>query len=221
MREHLSSVCRLALALLAGAACLELAPARADTVQDQTFTPTTINTSSQFSTSTTGTTLRRAQTLTVGVAGPLTQVDIQLTTPPTGFTAPVFTGFDILSTTNGVPNTGAAGIIGLGTLLSQTSTQAIFTTSLAVTVGEVIGIEPITSNISPSWAGQNPGSYTRGADYFAPPNSAFLTSGAVNGFTTFVTTPSIIPLPAALPLFATGLAALGLLGWRRKRKTPA
>jgi hypothetical protein len=26
------------------------------------------------------------------------------------------------------------------------------------------------------------------------------------------------PLPAALPLFATGLGALGLLGWRRKQK---
>ena len=26
------------------------------------------------------------------------------------------------------------------------------------------------------------------------------------------------PLPGALPLFATGLGALGLLGWRRKRK---
>jgi hypothetical protein len=26
------------------------------------------------------------------------------------------------------------------------------------------------------------------------------------------------PLPAALPLFATGLGAFGLLGWRRKRK---
>jgi len=26
------------------------------------------------------------------------------------------------------------------------------------------------------------------------------------------------PLPAALPLFATGLGALGLLGWRRKKK---
>jgi len=25
------------------------------------------------------------------------------------------------------------------------------------------------------------------------------------------------PLPAALPLFAGGLGALGLLGWRRKR----
>jgi hypothetical protein len=27
-----------------------------------------------------------------------------------------------------------------------------------------------------------------------------------------------VPLPAALPLFATGLGAWGLLGWRRKRK---
>ena len=29
------------------------------------------------------------------------------------------------------------------------------------------------------------------------------------------------PLPAALPLFASGLGALGLLGWRRKRKAVA
>jgi hypothetical protein len=29
------------------------------------------------------------------------------------------------------------------------------------------------------------------------------------------------PLPAALPLFATGLGVLGLLGWRRKRKLAA
>jgi hypothetical protein len=32
---------------------------------------------------------------------------------------------------------------------------------------------------------------------------------------------SDVPLPAALPLFATGLAGLGLLGWRRKKKTAA
>jgi hypothetical protein len=32
---------------------------------------------------------------------------------------------------------------------------------------------------------------------------------------------SAVPLPAALPLFATGLGALGLLGWRRKRKLAA
>jgi hypothetical protein len=29
----------------------------------------------------------------------------------------------------------------------------------------------------------------------------------------------VTPLPAALPLFATGLAALSLLGWRRKKKS--
>src|SRR5262245_60912120 len=29
------------------------------------------------------------------------------------------------------------------------------------------------------------------------------------------------PLPAALPLFATGLGVLGLIGWRRKRKNAA
>jgi hypothetical protein len=33
--------------------------------------------------------------------------------------------------------------------------------------------------------------------------------------------PEPTPLPAALPLFATGLGALGLLGWRRKRKAAA
>jgi hypothetical protein len=31
--------------------------------------------------------------------------------------------------------------------------------------------------------------------------------------------PPEVPLPAALPLFATSLVGLGLLGWRRKRKT--
>ena len=38
---------------------------------------------------------------------------------------------------------------------------------------------------------------------------------------TIVISNSGVPLPGALPLFATGLAALGLLGWRRKRKAQA
>jgi hypothetical protein len=33
--------------------------------------------------------------------------------------------------------------------------------------------------------------------------------------------PAPTPLPAALPLFATGLGAMGLFGWRRKRKNAA
>ena len=51
--------------------------------------------------------------------------------------------------------------------------------------------------------------------------------GIVEGGTTGQTAPvsySLVaetPLPAALPLFATGLGALGLLTWRRKRKAVA
>lgn len=33
--------------------------------------------------------------------------------------------------------------------------------------------------------------------------------------------PTATPLPAALPLFATGLGAFGVLGWRRKRRAAA
>ncbi|MHA1166072.1 MAG: PEP-CTERM sorting domain-containing protein [Alphaproteobacteria bacterium] len=32
---------------------------------------------------------------------------------------------------------------------------------------------------------------------------------------------NIVPLPAALPLFGTGLGMLGFLGWRRRRKMAA
>jgi len=32
---------------------------------------------------------------------------------------------------------------------------------------------------------------------------------------------SVVPLPAALPLYGAGVAALGLMGWRRKRKQQA
>jgi hypothetical protein len=40
-------------------------------------------------------------------------------------------------------------------------------------------------------------------------------------FNDSTTPPSTIPLPAALPLFVTGIGGLGFLGWRRKRKPQA
>jgi hypothetical protein len=49
-------------------------------------------------------------------------------------------------------------------------------------------------------------------------------SGAITGhLADIVIGPPVetTPLPAALPLFASGLGALGLLGWRRKRKAQA
>ena len=47
------------------------------------------------------------------------------------------------------------------------------------------------------------------------PDGSFVYVGSVN-VNTFDGL-SDIPLPAALPLFASGLAGLGLLGWRRKK----
>jgi len=53
----------------------------------------------------------------------------------------------------------------------------------------------------------------------AGPNTLFFTDGInseADGL--FGAIDATTPLPATLPLFATGLGALGLLGWRRKRK---
>jgi CHRD domain-containing protein len=51
-----------------------------------------------------------------------------------------------------------------------------------------------------------------GEAYFNIHSTAF-TAGEIRGFL------NETPLPAALPLFATGLGALGLLAWRRKKKS--
>jgi uncharacterized protein (TIGR03118 family) len=50
------------------------------------------------------------------------------------------------------------------------------------------------------------------------PNTLYFTDG-INGETDglFGAINTTAPLPAALPLFATGIGALGLLGWRRKK----
>jgi hypothetical protein len=59
-----------------------------------------------------------------------------------------------------------------------------------------------------------------GSSFINPPHSFSTNVGALDitsaGDATF--TAVVTPLPATLPLFAIGLGALGLLGWRRKRK---
>lgn len=62
-------------------------------------------------------------------------------------------------------------------------------------------------------------------DFAQPFEFGYLTlsnvSGAVSSFDNLSIEVNSTPLPAALPLFATGLGALGLLGWRRKKKARA
>jgi len=77
----------------------------------------------------------------------------------------------------------------------------------------------VTPLVSAQWFVFAYGASYSGADCFncshhRPEN--FEPNPGFSGIATFST-----PLPAALPLFATGLGALGLLGWRRKRKAQA
>ena len=67
--------------------------------------------------------------------------------------------------------------------------------------------------------------------FWSDPGAGSIFSGTPFGATDFASVQAALigpseqggetPLPAALPLFATGLGALGLLGWRRKRKAIA
>jgi hypothetical protein len=64
--------------------------------------------------------------------------------------------------------------------------------------------------------------FTVDASGIPTPVGAVISDSAGNDFDTLTTVSvTLTPLPAALPLFAGGLGALGLLGWRRKRKAAA
>jgi hypothetical protein len=60
-----------------------------------------------------------------------------------------------------------------------------------------------------------------GAPFFVPQYALFVSNAGENPVDFVLTEVATTPLPAALPLFATGLGALGLLGWRRKKKAAA
>ncbi len=74
------------------------------------------------------------------------------------------------------------------------------------TVNVLPGDFPVKLTINSSFSG-----FCDGPDACFPPNATFSYDFTANTATT--------PLPAALPLFAGGLATLGVLGWRRKRRT--
>ena len=86
-------------------------------------------------------------------------------------------------------------------------------------VGHLFGGGTVTQTLqlSDTWATFNLLSFTSlisvdfSATWNAVPNPAFDN----------LVVSSETPLPAALPLFTTGLGALGLLGWRRKKKAQA
>jgi uncharacterized protein (TIGR03118 family) len=111
------------------------------------------------------------------------------------------------------------GQFGGDLLVGNFSFSNSFISAFDPTTGVLKGMIPIDVD------GQNPGGLwalmfgSSGGN--GSPNTLFFTDG-INGEADGLfgaITPT--PLPAALPLFATGLGGLGLLGWRRKRKAQA
>jgi len=100
-----------------------------------------------------------------------------------------------------------------------------FVPTLNVTVGTPTGFsfglfdpttfDPYLADIDPA---NNQGVLYLLSIYGSPSTEPSGKSSVAELFSSAVT---VTPLPAALPLFATGLGAVGLLSWRKKRKVAA
>jgi len=125
-------------------------------------------------------------------------------TPPVNVTASPWT-VDPNHDSFTVTNNEITGTDFLSQLLPATVTQVCFSSSSAcgATVGGNVGQPGQTGLISTA------------------PNFQFLAADPTFTLTSAPEPMPEIPLPATLPLFASGLGALGLFGWRRKRRVLA
>jgi hypothetical protein len=101
---------------------------------------------------------------------------------------------------------------GVGNVVSFSALQAIYSNAIIVNANyDSTGLGGVRFNVGFASAANSFNGYV---DNF--------TIGINGANTTYNFDPAAAtPLPAALPLFATGLGALGLLGWRRKKKAAA
>jgi hypothetical protein len=123
------------------------------------------------------------------------------------------------------PRGTVASNVNLSLLTRDVSCQGCIISSVVLIDGTAVATDATASNVdnvSVALANLSAGSHSLGLEMF--------TTGAQGGhflaeFDNVLITGDLVtsatPLPAALPLFAASLGALGLLGWRRKRKGAA
>jgi len=131
-----------------------------------------------------------------------------------------------------VPESGALGAI-THTFSGDWVTAGLVPTSGVIGFAE-IGLIPSLQGLSDiltfaytvsALGGHLTGTFASGDGLPLPVGATVVSEGTPFAFNngnitaSAVSDVNVIPLPAALPLFATGLGVLGLLGWRRKRKT--
>ena len=150
---------------------------------------------------------------------------------PNRLFAPI--GSNITDGVFSIPGTGGttpAGVMGFGAVFSDVDlagTSIAFTTT-AGGFGP-LAVPTFSGNQTFSFLGillaPGEGLITRvrivtGTTALGPSESAGVDLVVMDDFL-YAEPQSTVPLPAALPLFATGLGALGLIGWWRKRKAQA
>jgi hypothetical protein len=97
----------------------------------------------------------------------------------------------------------------------------IFETTVGAVIPLSLGLEIFADSSTASTS--NTADYSNTAQLFFDfaEAGAFFSADSGHNYSSIAINPSATPLPAALPLFASGLGALGFLGWRRKRKAAA
>ena len=128
----------------------------------------------------------------------------------------------------GTSGTTPAGVIGFGAVFSDVNLAGT-SIAFATTAGEILLAVPTFSGdqtfsflgilLAPGEGLITSVRIVTGTTALGPLESPSVDLVVMDDF--IFGEPSNTPLPGALPLFATGLGALGLLGWRRKRKAQA
>jgi len=217
MRRFLAPLAVALLTITASTGASDAAP-----VLDQSFDPGPAGTASGISGE-----VDKAQTFTVGLAGTLARVDVDIQRADATVTDPLL--FDVRATT-----AGGAPIESNSTTLASLSipavnvslTRGFFSVDVSafgipVTPGEILAIvlrKPGEPDVDYSWFGNQSGGYPAGAGYFRNPTAGFATWTPLGeedlGFKSFVA----VPAPSAVVLFAVGIGALAGLTWRRHRR---